>query len=80
LVGRAVPLAFVFASVGILFVSYAFIRLTGFLSRRVRAWEAIVPVVALAILVYVIYANVYPFRPFRSISSPTLWRHGWFWG
>src|SRR5215212_7937070 len=30
LVGRAVPLAFVFAAVGILFVSYAFIRLTGY--------------------------------------------------
>src|SRR5918999_4997221 len=30
LVGRAVPLAFVFASVGILFVSYAFIRLTSY--------------------------------------------------
>jgi amino acid transporter len=35
-----------------------------FLSRRVRAWEAIVPVVALAILVYVIYANVYPVQDF----------------
>ena len=30
LVGRAVPPAFLFASVGILFVSYAFIRLTGY--------------------------------------------------
>jgi amino acid transporter len=35
-----------------------------FVSRRVRAWEAIVPVVALAILVYVIYANVYPVPDF----------------
>ncbi|HEY6690379.1 MAG TPA: APC family permease [Rubrobacter sp.] len=35
-----------------------------FLSRRVRAWEAIVPVIALAILVYVIYANVYPVPAF----------------
>ena len=35
-----------------------------FLSGRVRAWEAIVPVVALAILVYVIYANVYPVPDF----------------
>ncbi|MCA1848460.1 MAG: APC family permease [Actinobacteria bacterium] len=35
-----------------------------FLSRRVRAWEAIFPVVALAILVYVIYANVYPVQDF----------------
>jgi amino acid transporter len=35
-----------------------------FLSRRVRAWEAIFPVVALAILVYVIYANVYPVPDF----------------
>src|ERR671933_627342 len=35
-----------------------------FLSRRVRAWEAIVPVIALAILVYVIYANVYPVPDF----------------
>src|SRR5215211_6824449 len=33
LVGRAVPLAFVFASVGILFVSYAFIRLTGYFNH-----------------------------------------------
>ena len=35
-----------------------------FLSRRVRAWEAIIPVVALAILVYVIYANIYPVPDF----------------
>src|SRR5919202_816904 len=35
-----------------------------FLSGRVRAWEAIVPVVALAILVYVIYANVSPVPDF----------------
>jgi amino acid transporter len=35
-----------------------------FLGRRVRAWEVIVPVVALAILVYVIYANVYPVPDF----------------
>jgi amino acid transporter len=35
-----------------------------FLSGRVRAWEAIVPVVALAILVYVIYANIYPVPDF----------------
>ena len=35
-----------------------------FLSRRVRAWEAIVPVVALVILVFVIYANVYPVPDF----------------
>ena len=34
------------------------------LGRRVRPWEAIVPVVALAILVYVIYANVYPVPDF----------------
>src|SRR5215213_9252385 len=33
LVGRAVPLAFVFASVGILFVSYAFIRLTSYFNH-----------------------------------------------
>jgi amino acid transporter len=35
-----------------------------FLSRRVRVWEAIFPVVALMILVYVIYANVYPVPDF----------------
>jgi hypothetical protein len=35
-----------------------------FLSRRVRAWEAIIPLIALAILVYVIYANVYPVPDF----------------
>jgi amino acid transporter len=35
-----------------------------FFSRRVRAWEAIFPVVALVILVYVIYANVYPVPDF----------------
>src|SRR5215212_4089735 len=35
-----------------------------FLTRRVRVWEAIVPVIALAILVYVIYANVYPVPAF----------------
>jgi len=35
-----------------------------FLSRRVRAVEAIVPVIALAILAYVLYANVYPVPDF----------------
>jgi hypothetical protein len=35
-----------------------------FFSRRVRAWEAIFPVVALVILVYVIYANVFPVPDF----------------
>ena len=38
LVGRAVPLAFVFASVGILFVSYAFIRLTGYFNHAGSAY------------------------------------------
>lgn len=33
LVGRAVPLVFVFATVGILFVSYAFIRLTAYFNH-----------------------------------------------
>src|ERR687885_2122561 len=33
LVGRAVPLAFIFATVGVIFVSYAFIRLTGHFSH-----------------------------------------------
>src|SRR3954465_9796710 len=33
LIGRAVPLAFIFATVGVLFVSYAFIRLTGHFSH-----------------------------------------------
>src|ERR687894_2601917 len=38
LVGRAVPLAFLFASVGILFVSYAFIRLTGYFNHAGSAY------------------------------------------
>src|ERR687897_1106793 len=38
LVGRAVPLAFVFATVGILFVSYAFIRLTGYFNHAGSAY------------------------------------------
>jgi amino acid transporter len=33
LVGRAVPLAFIFATVGVIFVSYAFIKLTRFFSH-----------------------------------------------
>src|ERR687885_2066849 len=33
LVGRAVPLAFIFATVGVIFVSYAFIRLTGYFNH-----------------------------------------------
>ena len=32
-IGRAVPLAFIFATVGVLFVSYAFIRLSGYFSH-----------------------------------------------
>ncbi|HEY6580945.1 MAG TPA: APC family permease, partial [Rubrobacter sp.] len=35
-----------------------------FVSGRVRVWEAIVPVIALAILVYVIYANICPVPDF----------------
>jgi hypothetical protein len=38
LVGRAVPLAFVFATVGIVFVSYAFIRLTGYFNHAGSAY------------------------------------------
>jgi amino acid transporter len=33
LVGQAVPLAFIFATVGVVFVSYAFIRLSGYFSH-----------------------------------------------
>jgi amino acid transporter len=33
LVGRAVPLAFIFATIGVVFVSYAFIRLSGYFSH-----------------------------------------------
>ena len=33
LVGQAVPLAFIFATVGVIFVSYAFIRLSGYFSH-----------------------------------------------
>ena len=36
------------------------------LRRELRFWEAIVPVIALAILLYVIYANVYPVPDFRE--------------
>ena len=36
LIGRAVPLAFVFATVGIIFVSYGFIRLSRYFSHPVR--------------------------------------------
>ena len=35
-----------------------------FVSGKVRVWEAIVPVIALAILVYVIYANICPVPDF----------------
>jgi hypothetical protein len=48
-----------------------------FLGRRVRVYEAIVPVIALAILVYVIYTNVYPvpdfpFNIFPYVVAPWL--------
>src|ERR1700716_2540727 len=33
LIGRAVPLAFIFATIGVLFVSYAFIRLSRYFSH-----------------------------------------------
>ena len=35
-IGRAVPLAFIFATVGVLFVSYAFIRLAASSATRAR--------------------------------------------
>ena len=38
LVGRAVPLAFLFAAIAIAFVSYAFIRLTGFFNHAGSAY------------------------------------------
>jgi amino acid transporter len=38
LIGQAVPLAFIFATVGILFISYAFIRLSGYFSHAGSAY------------------------------------------
>jgi amino acid transporter len=54
------------ATVGVLTLLVAYIVTNAgalrflFLSRRVPAWEAVFPVVGLAILLYVIYKNVYP--------------------
>jgi hypothetical protein len=54
------------ATVGVLTLLVAYIVTNAgalrflFLSRRVPAWEAIFPLVGLAILLYVIYKNVYP--------------------
>ena len=36
LIGRAVPLAFLIATIGVLFVSYGFVRLTRHSTRRAR--------------------------------------------
>src|ERR1700760_2237415 len=33
LIGRAVPLAFIFATIGVIFVAYAFVRLTSYFSH-----------------------------------------------
>jgi amino acid transporter len=54
------------ATVGVLTLLVAYIVTNAgalrflFLSRRVPAWEAVFPLVGLAILLYVIYKNVYP--------------------
>ena len=48
-----------------------------FLSGRVRAWEAVFPVIALVILVYVIYANVYPVPDFPFSIFPYVVKLGW---
>jgi amino acid transporter len=54
------------ATVGVLTLLVAYIVTNAgalrflFLSRRVPAWEAVFPLVGLAILFYVIYKNVYP--------------------
>jgi amino acid transporter len=54
------------ATIGVLTLLVAYIVTNAgalrflFLSRRVPAWEAVFPLVGLAILLYVIYKNVYP--------------------
>src|ERR687885_230567 len=61
LVGRAGPLAFVFASRGILFVSYAFIRLTAFF-KSTGIWPnaewLVISLVAAALIWFVAYGDV----------------------
>ncbi|TMJ94099.1 MAG: APC family permease, partial [Actinobacteria bacterium] len=41
LVGRAVPLAFLFASIAIALVSYAFVRLTGYFNHAGSAYALV---------------------------------------
>jgi amino acid transporter len=54
------------ATVGVLTLLVAYIVTNAgalrflFLSRRVPTWEAVFPMIGLAILIYVIYKNVYP--------------------
>src|ERR671919_696297 len=70
--GLSLLVAYILTNVGALRVF--------FFSRKVRAWEAIVPVVALAILIYVIYANVYPVPVFPFNIFPYVVAAWLVWG
>jgi len=70
------------ATVGVLTLLVAYIVTNAgalrflFLSRRVPAWEAVFPLVGLAILLYVIYKNVYPAPDFPFNLFPYI-AGGW---
>jgi hypothetical protein len=65
-VGRAVPLAFVLATIGaakLLFYSG---------ERQVVAWEVVVPFLALVVIGYTLFRNVYPYPPDAAALYPII--------
>ena len=54
-VGRAVPLAFALATIG----AAKMLFLSG--ERQVAAWEVVVPFLALVVIGYTLFRNVYPY-------------------
>jgi hypothetical protein len=65
LVGQAVPLAFIFATIGVLSLLVAYIvtnlgaiRFLFVAARRAPIWQIVIPLIAIAFLGFTIYKNV----------------------
>jgi amino acid transporter len=73
--GRAVPLAFLIAAVGVLLVAYVLATIgcviLVFVRRRlpVPMWQVVIPLAALVVIGYTLYRNVIPYPP----SGPGRW-------
>jgi predicted membrane channel-forming protein YqfA (hemolysin III family) len=66
LIGRAVPLAFLFAAIAIALISYSFVTLTRYFSHlehREPQWRVLIIGLATAAIVYTMYKQIWPRPP-----------------